>query len=221
MFVFGSVGPAAAGCMMPSWAEDLPETTTQVVRTVDSERWCADIYCTVTEAWERVDGEWRVSTRPDGTPAAFRSTIGPDGFGKEREGEERTPSGTYSITVTTSTSSEAPGAMPWRRRLPTSVVSEAPGENYNTWLEVPGVTTGDRPSMRFGFLVDFNHPRLVSGEGPAPVADGGSGIFVHTSKPGAEWEPTLGCVQLGNPAEMEWVVRWLDPKADPRVVLDR
>jgi L,D-peptidoglycan transpeptidase YkuD (ErfK/YbiS/YcfS/YnhG family) len=202
-------------------AAALPATTTQAVRTVSTDRWCDDIWCTVTEAWERVGGRWRLATGPDDRPAVFRSTIGPNGFGKQREGDGRTPSGYYGIPVTISTGEKAPGEMPWRRRLPTSTVSPAPGENYNTWLEVPGITTGDRPAMRIGFLVDFNNPRLTPGQGPAPVPYGGSGIFFHTSRPGAEWAHTEGCVQLGDPAEMTWVVRWLDPAADPKVVLDR
>lgn len=206
----------------PSWAAALPATTTQAVRTVSTDRWCSEIWCAVTQAWERTaDGRWRLARGPDDTPAVFRSTIGPNGFGKQREGDGRTPTGYYGIPVTISTGESAPGEMPWRRRLPTSTVSPAPGENYNTWLEVPEVTTGDRPAMRIGFLVDFNRPRLTPGEGPAPVPYGGSGIFFHTSKPGAEWAHTEGCVQLGNPEEMAWVVRWLDPAADPKVVLDR
>jgi L,D-peptidoglycan transpeptidase YkuD (ErfK/YbiS/YcfS/YnhG family) len=101
------------------------------------------------------------------------------------------------------------------------VVSEAPGPDYNTWLENPAATTGDRPSMRYGFLVDYNHPRLTAGLGPAPVPDAGSGIFFHTSRRGHEFDPTLGCVAVGIPDQMRWIDQWLDPAADPRVVLNR
>jgi L,D-peptidoglycan transpeptidase YkuD (ErfK/YbiS/YcfS/YnhG family) len=151
----------------------------------------------------------------------FRSAIGPHGFDKRREGDGRTPTGIYRIVVITSTGDAAPGRMPWRRRLPTSVVSEAPGPDYNTWLENPAATTGDRPSMRYGFLVDYNHPRLTAGLGPAPVPDAGSGIFFHTSRRGHEFDPTLGCVAVGIPDQMRWIDQWLDPAADPRVVLNR
>jgi L,D-peptidoglycan transpeptidase YkuD (ErfK/YbiS/YcfS/YnhG family) len=205
----------------PAWAVDLPASTTQVVRTVRSDQWCHEVWCTRTEAWTRVDGRWRLAVGPDGRAAVFRSAIGPHGFGKQREGDGRTPSGVYRIVVTTSTGQTPPGAMPWRRRLPTSVVSASSGPDYNTWLEVPAVSTGDRPSMRYGFLVDFNHPRLTPGRGPAPVPDAGSGIFFHTSTPGHEFDPTLGCVAVVIPAQMRWIDHWLDPAADPRVVLDR
>jgi L,D-peptidoglycan transpeptidase YkuD (ErfK/YbiS/YcfS/YnhG family) len=220
-----AVTPTAAQAtpppITPAWAVDLPLTTTQVIRTVHSDAWCADVWCTRTEAWERVGGLWRLALGPAGAPAVFRSAIGPHGFAKRHEGDGRTPSGVYRIVVTTSTGDTPPGRMPWRRRLPTSVVSESPGPDYNTWLENPAVTTGDRPSMRYGFLVDYNHPRLTPGLGPAPVPEAGSGIFFHTSTPGHEFEPTLGCVQVGVPEQMRWIDHWLDPTADPRVVLDR
>jgi L,D-peptidoglycan transpeptidase YkuD (ErfK/YbiS/YcfS/YnhG family) len=212
---------AAPPLLTPSWAVDLPPTTAQVVRTVRTDLWCPEVWCTRTEAWERVDGLWQLALGPDDLPAVFRSAIGPRGFGKQREGDGRTPSGVYGIVVTTSTGDTAPGRMPWRRRLPTSVVSEAAGPDYNTWLEIPAVTTGDRPAMRYGFLVDYNHPRLAPGLGPAPVPGAGSGIFFHTSAPGHEFDPSQGCVRVGNPEQMRWIDAWLDPTADPRVVLDR
>ena len=112
--------------------------------------------------------------------------------------------------------------MPWRRRRPTSVVSAAAGANYNTWLEVRGVTLG-RPTVDAVGL----GPRLQ----PGPAATGcraapgvpgkGSGIFYHTSKPGHRWAPTAGCTQVGNPRQMRWLLTWLRPEAHPRVVQNR
>jgi L,D-peptidoglycan transpeptidase YkuD (ErfK/YbiS/YcfS/YnhG family) len=198
----------------------VPAETTQVVRTVRTTKWCAQVYCSRTEAWEKVLGRWRIAAKADGTPAVFRSTIGPKGFaepGKRREDDGRSPSGIYAITVTFSTTRTAPGPMPWRRRLPTSVVVGEHTKNYNTWIENEGTGNGARPSMRYGFWMDYNNPRLTPGVGPKPVVGVGSGIFYHTSWPGAEWVPTIGCVALGNPEDMKWVVTWLDPAATPRV----
>lgn len=217
-FVAGGLVPAAPAAAdepvpdAPAFASRLPADTTQVVRTVSSRKWCKKVYCTVTQAWEKgADGAWTMVR-------AFRSTIGSRGWGKQREGDRRSPVGVFEIKVTFSTGSEAPGAMPWRRRLPTSNVSSSRGADYNTWVEVPGLRSGDRPSMRWGFVVDYNNVRLSPGVGPAPVPGEGSGIFYHTSKPGRPWAPTLGCTQLGNPKAMRWVVRWLRPDANPRVV---
>ncbi|WP_245750168.1 L,D-transpeptidase family protein [Nocardioides terrae] len=201
-------GPQAG---VPAFAGAVPATTSQVVRTITSRRWCHRVYCTVTQAWQKDAGGWHLVRQ-------FRSTIGSSGWGKQREGDRRSPVGVYGIKVTFSTGAKAPGPMPWRRRRPTSVVSDAAGSSYNTWLEVPGVRSGDRPSMRWGWVVDYNHVRLTPGDGTQPVPGKGSGIFYHTSRPGHRWAPTAGCTQVGNPRGMRWLVRWLRPGADPRVV---
>ncbi|HUR72973.1 MAG TPA: L,D-transpeptidase family protein [Sporichthya sp.] len=211
----------------PAWARGLPTDTTQVVRTVPTHKWCEQIWCTRTEAWEKVDGAWRIATRGSGTtaePAVFRSQIGQNGFASatsRRQGDMRTPSGIYGIVTTFSTTKEQPTAMPWRRRLPTSAVSDAYGRTYNTWVEIKGSGGGDRRMMSWGLWIDWNNPRLQVGQGPTPVTGRGSGIFMHTSNPGRPFVPTAGCVQLGNPAHMAWIVRWLRPDADPRIVNNR
>ena len=196
---------------VPSFARAVPASTSQVVRTISSRRWCRRVYCTLTQAWQKDATGWHLMRQ-------FRSTIGSRGWGKQREGDRRSPTGVYRIKVTFSTGSAAPGPMLWRRRRATSVVSAAAGPDYNTWLEVPGVRSGNRPSMRWGWVVDYNHVRLSPGVGPRPAPGKGSGIFYHTSKPGHRWSPTAGCTQVGDPAAMRWLVRWLRPGADPRVV---
>jgi L,D-peptidoglycan transpeptidase YkuD (ErfK/YbiS/YcfS/YnhG family) len=213
-------GPATGGVVPaparpePPFASLVPDRTSQVVRTVRSRRWCALRWCTVTQAWRKgADGRWRMQRR-------FRSTIGPNGFGKRREGDMRSPRGVYPITVTFSTGRTPPGAMRWRRRLPTLTVTGEAGRLYNTWIEEPGRTDGDRPSMRYGFWVGYNNPRLHVGDGPRPVPGRGSGIFYHTSRPGQRWIATEGCTQVGNPRSMRWILRWLRPGAHPRVVQD-
>lgn len=206
----------------PRFAAKVPAGTTQVVQTVRTNRWCGKVYCTVTKAWHKVDGRWKVVVRSDGTKAVFRSTIGPRGFaavGKRREGDGRTPTGVYRIAVTFSTTKANPGTrMPWKRRLPTSVVPNYDDRRYNTWIEQSWRRDGDRPSMRYGFWVGYNNPRLKLGVGPAPVRGLGSGIFYHTSPIGEKWTPTLACTKVGEPREMRWIVRWLRPGAKPRVV---
>ncbi len=198
---------------VPDWADRLPARTSQVVRTVSSNRWCRQQWCSTTQAWRRqADGRWELLRR-------FRSTIGAEGFGKQREGDMRSPVGVYRIKTTFSTGREAPGEMRWRPRLPTSAVpGGSAGPTYNTWVELPGVSDGDRPAMRYGFVVDYNNVRLHRGVGPRPVPGKGSGIFYHTSSYGQRWIATAGCTQLGRVADMRWVVRWLRPDAYPRVV---
>lgn len=207
-------GTSASGTWLP-WTRGLPADTTQVVRTVSSTRYCAQIYCTVTQAWKRgPDGSWRMVRQ-------VRSVIGPRGWGKTREGDMKSPVGIFKIAVTFSTGTSNPGHMPWRRRTATTIVSTTDGPDYNTWIDEPGATTGDRPSMRYGWVLDYNNFRLTPGVGPKPVPYKGAGIFYHTSRPGHVWSPTDGCTQVGIPAQMRWLERWLRPQDDPRVVQGR
>jgi len=212
---------SAATYRPPAFAAKVPASTTQVVRTVRTNKWCAKVYCTKTQAWHKVNGRWKLVRLHDGSPATFRSSIGPYGFaapGKRREGDGKTPTGVYRIAVTFSTTTTNPGtAMPWKRRKPTSVVPNYRNRFYNTWIEQSWRTDGDRPSMRYGFWVGYNNPRLKVGVGPAPVYGKGSGIFYHTSPYGQKWTPTLACTKVGEPSQMRWIVRWLRPDANPRV----
>lgn len=207
------VTPTPPGLPQPAWARLVPDSTRQVVRTVSSDRWCDRPWCTLTEAWQKDDDGWRLVRE-------FRSSIAPGGWGKEEQDDLGTPEGVFGIKVTFSTTTN-PGRMPWRKRLPTSNVTDEDGPDYNTWIEEPGRTDGDRPSMRWGFVVDYNNVRLQRGVGAVPEPDGGSGIFYHTSRPGKRWAPTEGCTQVGNPADMRWLLTWLRPGADPRVVQNR
>ena len=209
----GPPKPTPTGYPQPAWADQVPADTTQVIRTVSSDRWCTKPWCTITEAWARGADGWRLVRE-------FRSSIASGGWGKEKQDDFGTPVGVYRIKITFSTSATNPGRMPWRRRLPTSNVTDEDGPLYNTWIEEPGRTDGDRPAMRWGFVVDYNNVRLQPGAGPAPVPDAGSGIFYHTSRPGARWAPTEGCTQVGDPEDMHWLLTWLRPGADPRVVQD-
>ena len=62
---------------------------------------------------------------------------------------------------------------------------------------------------------------LTPGVGPAPVRGAGSGIFFHVGKPGYEYRPSEGCVQLVRVEDMRWLLLWLDPAARPRILLNR
>ena len=220
----GPLTAAVTDQRVPAWAEGLPADTTQVVRTVRTSKWCSQIWCTRTEAWEKVGGTWTIAQRGSGRdarPMVVRSQVGERGFASaatRRQGDMRTPSGTYAVVTTFSTTEDRPTEMPWRRRLPTSVVSDASGKTYNTWVELKGNRSGDRRMMSWGLWIDWNNPRLQVGQGVEPVPGRGSGIFMHTSNAGAPYVPTAGCVQLGNPADMAWIVRWLKPDANPRIV---
>jgi L,D-peptidoglycan transpeptidase YkuD (ErfK/YbiS/YcfS/YnhG family) len=215
--------PSSAGTV-PAAVQALPLTTRQAVRVTRTNRWCSRIYCTQVHAWQRNSaGQWNriaISSRA----LAVRSQIGPAGFapaGRKRQGDMRTPTGVYRIATTFSVGPNPGTKMPWRQRLATTTVSNRYGRYYNTWIQERGRTDGTRPAMRYGLWVAYNNPRLTPGVGPAPVRGLGSGIFFHVGKPGYEYQPSEGCVQLPNVADMKWLMLWLDPKFRPRILLNR
>jgi L,D-peptidoglycan transpeptidase YkuD (ErfK/YbiS/YcfS/YnhG family) len=182
----------------PAFAAKVPKDTTQVIRTVSTMRWCRQVWCTVTQAWRKdSEGRWDIVRE-------FRSQIGARGWGKRRQGDERSPVGVFKV-VTTFTTTQRVGTMPWRKRHRTSIIPGS-GAHYNTWMDRGG-RSGNRPAMRFGFVIDYNSFRLVPGKGPRPVPGKGFGIFYHTAAPGKALAPTDGCTQLGDPADMAWVLR--------------
>lgn len=225
-----SAGPRTAATLatqprpVPSALTELPARIQQAVRVIRSDRYCTKVWCTVVQSWQRdSSGAWQRVRTTDGT-FAVRGQIGYNGFapqGEKLQGDGHTPNGVYDIVTAFSTDDANPGtAMPWRQRKPTSSVTGYAGELYNTWIEEAGRTDGDRPAMRYGFWINYNHGRLEPGVGPAPVQGRGSGIFLHTIVPGHPFEPTLGCVAV-RPAKAWWLLRWLDPAANPRVLLNR
>jgi L,D-peptidoglycan transpeptidase YkuD (ErfK/YbiS/YcfS/YnhG family) len=217
------IGAASAAASPPASFRDLPKSTKQVVRVVRTNEWCRKAYCTRVEAWQKdAGGRWgRVLI--GGKHRWVRSQIGPHGFapkGRKRAGDGRTPTGRFGITTTFSTDAENPGTtMPWKQRKATSNVTDYRGRYYNTWIEEKGRTNGDRPAMRYGFWVRYNNPRLVPGQGKAPVQGRGSGIFFHAVNPADPYGPSEGCI-MTRAGHMRWLVTWLDKGSNPRVVLN-
>ena len=106
--------------------------------------------------------------------------------GRRRQGTDTSPTGVFTIKVTFSTTRPTPGDA-----------VEAPEADFGgAQLQQPPLqhvdrgarrTDGDRASMRYGFWVGYNNPRLKVDVGPAPVRGLGSGIFYHTSPIGEKW----------------------------------
>jgi L,D-peptidoglycan transpeptidase YkuD (ErfK/YbiS/YcfS/YnhG family) len=208
---------------VPASFRRVPAGTRQVIRVTRSSMHCPQVYCAVIQAWARDGaGRWN-ATMMGGTTTAARAQIGRLGFaapGRKREGDGRTPTGIFGIVTTFSTDDHNPGVrVRWRQRKPTSNVSASRGPYYNTWREVPGTGGGDRPAMRYGLWVDYNHGRLVPGAGRAPVQGMGSGIFIHVHSATAPGAPSAAC-PMTSAAQVRWLLGWLRPEANPRVMLN-
>ncbi|WFE93766.1 L,D-transpeptidase family protein [Micromonospora sp. WMMD987] len=192
----------------------LPTATRQVVIVTGSGY--ATTHATL-ETFHRAGGHWV----PVSAPLAAR--LGAKGFSDHHtEGVATTPTGVYSFGPTMYGIAANPGVrFPYHRVVTDDWWNENPNSAaYNTfqhsatnpggysealWREVPAYT-------HFA-VITYNMPPNV----PKPVPNAGSGIFLHEFSTAAGG-PTAGCVSLAH-ADLVAVLRWLDPKHAPRIVI--
>lgn len=166
---------------------------------------------TVT-AWERTDGGWRQAG------AAMEAVIGRGGFvapEAKREGDGGTPLGVYALSLVFGYGPEAVTAMPYRQVTAADRWIDDPASpDYNRWVTGETATASWEEMLRpdglyrHGIVVEYNTAPVVPGKGSA--------IFVHVWKgPG---EATAGCVALAE-ADLVPLIAWLNPKAEPVIVL--
>lgn len=180
--------------------------------------------------WERSapDGSWRPAS------AAMPATVGRAGLGwgrglhdttaagpRKREGDGRAPAGVFRLPF--AFGYPPPAEVPWIR-LPyrqatehARCVDDPASEHYNRWVDVTTVSGGTWSShelmrredelYRLGVWVDHNVDPSEPGAG--------SCIFLHLrAGPGV---PTIGCTAFA-PENLERMLRWLDPAAQPVLV---
>jgi L,D-peptidoglycan transpeptidase YkuD (ErfK/YbiS/YcfS/YnhG family) len=132
--------------------------------------------------------------------------------GAKREGDGRTPSGTYGFDFFFGVDANPGARFPYRQVTGPSIVwDDDPGSPlYNQWVDERQHPAGANPepmdqvpAYDYGAVIGYNEART-------PGA--GSAIFLHVSTGG----PTAGCVSL--PAsELLQVLRWLDPTLHPTI----
>jgi L,D-peptidoglycan transpeptidase YkuD (ErfK/YbiS/YcfS/YnhG family) len=153
-----------------------------------------------------------------GGPYAAR--VGSNGLRENRrEGDGTTPTGTFRLGPVMYGIAPNPGVRyPYRRlRCGDWWVEDPRSPFYNTFRHVPcgqtppfRTTTPDMSKETKAFphlaVVEFNMRPVVPGRG--------SGIFLHAQTGG----PTAGCISLRR-AELVQVLRWLAPRAQPRIAI--
>jgi D-alanyl-D-alanine dipeptidase len=165
--------------------------------------------------WERdaAGGRWR---EVGGGVAVVvgRKGVAPDGA--KREGDGRSPGGTYSLGTAFGFAESANFRVSYRQiRSTTECVDDSASRYYNQIVdrdEVPAVDWSSSEKMRavdqyrWGIVVNYNTPA-------APQR--GSCIFLHIwSGPSSS---TAGCTAMKQ-EDLATVLRWLDPTANPRLV---
>lgn len=131
-----------------------------------------------------------------------------------RQGTGTTPAGTFSVVSAFGRLPDPGTRLTYRRvdRTDSWVYDPRRPRVYNTWQERwPRSPYAERlwdyrVRYRYALVLDYNLP-------PADVRAGG-GIFVHVDI----GRPTSGCVAVSQ-RRMRALLRWLDPAADPVVVI--
>jgi L,D-peptidoglycan transpeptidase YkuD (ErfK/YbiS/YcfS/YnhG family) len=163
-------------------------------------------YATLT-AYQRTGGRWRRVLGP------WTARIGRNGFappGLKREGDGRTPSGTFGFGFFFGVLANPGVRFRYRRSQPYDFWDDDPASpRYNEWVDQRRASPGldpepmDVPGYDYGAVIAYNTARTPGL---------GSAIFLHVNIGTA----TAGCVTLPM-GELLRVLRWLNPTRSPRI----
>jgi len=196
----GTVAPSIAGAARPAD----PLAGRQLI-TVSAASYGAT-YATLT-AYRRSAGRWRPVLGP------WTARIGRGGFappGLKREGDGRTPSGTFGFGFFFGVLPNPGVRFRYRQSQPYDFWDDDPASpRYNEWVDQRRADPGldpepmDVSGYDYGAVIAYNTAR-ASGLG--------SGIFLHVNIGIA----TAGCVTLPMD-ELLRVLRWLNPARSPQI----
>lgn len=162
-------------------------------------------------AFAKRDGKWRQVFGP------WFANIGYNGFappGAKREGDGRTPSGSYGFSFFFGVDRKPSGIhYPWRHAYSYDYWDDDPtSPRYNEWVDTRRHSAGrdpepmvDLPSYEDAAVIAYNVDR---------VPGRGSAIFLHVT----HHDATTGCVSVARPRLLA-LLRWLEPADHPRIVM--
>jgi L,D-peptidoglycan transpeptidase YkuD (ErfK/YbiS/YcfS/YnhG family) len=153
--------------------------------------------------WKRVAGPWT-------------AWIGENGFappGAKREGDGRTPSGSYTFSFMFGVDPNPGVHYRWRHAGRSDYWDDDPASpRYNLWTDIHRHSAGRnpepmhvRPAYEDGAVINYNASRTPGR---------GSAIFLHVT----HHSPTSGCVSLPR-SKLLRLLRWLRPGARARIIM--
>lgn len=159
-------------------------------------------------AYRREDGRWH---RVFGPWVAWIGRNGMARPGAKREGDGRTPSGTFGFGFFFGVDPDPGVHFPYRRVHPYDVWDDdSSSPLYNQWVDDRYADPGAGPepdvsAYDYGAVIGYNAARTPGL---------GSAIFLHINI----GMPTAGCVTLPV-GELLKVLRWLNPAASPQITM--
>lgn len=134
-------------------------------------------------------------------------------LGAKREGDGRTPSGSYGFSFFFGVDQNPGAAFPYRRAYRSDYWDDDPASpRYNEWVDVRKANAGRRPEPLHN-VPAYNYAAVIA-YNTKRVRGLGSAIFLHVGTGG----PTAGCVSLPV-AELLKILRWLRPADNPRITI--
>jgi L,D-peptidoglycan transpeptidase YkuD (ErfK/YbiS/YcfS/YnhG family) len=160
-------------------------------------------------AYQREDGRWR---RVFGPWTVWIGRRGMAPAGAKREGDGRTPSGTFGFGFFFGVDPDPGVHFPYRRIHEYDVWDDAPSSPlYNEWVDDRYANPGAGPEPMYVSAYDYG---AVIAYNTARTPGLGSAIFLHINI----GTPTAGCVTLPV-GELLKVLRWLNPAASPKITM--
>jgi L,D-peptidoglycan transpeptidase YkuD (ErfK/YbiS/YcfS/YnhG family) len=160
-------------------------------------------------AYQRVSGQWR---RIFGPWAAWIGRNGMAPPGAKREGDGRTPAGTFGFGFFFGADPDPGVRFPYRMAHAFDFWDDDPSSPlYNEWVDARYGSPGAEPEPMDVSAYDYG---TVIGFNTARTPGLGSAIFLHVNI----GRPTAGCVTLPMGEVLE-ILRWLNPAASPRMVM--
>jgi L,D-peptidoglycan transpeptidase YkuD (ErfK/YbiS/YcfS/YnhG family) len=145
---------------------------------------------------------------------AYVGRAGIAAVGDKREGDGRTPSGTYGFEFAFGVDPDPGVRLPFRRVTGPNIVwdDDPASPGYNQWVDTNSADAGAnpepmyvRPQYSLGAVIAYNTARTPGL---------GSAIFLHVSA----GRPTAGCVALPA-AQLRQLLLWLDPARSPVIAI--
>lgn len=197
---------------LPSMPGNLPDGCTQALLVTKEGFWFRKMG--QVRAVQKQGDRWVTAFGP------FPAAIGRNGFappGEKREGDGRTPSGTYRPAYAFGYDESVPTKMPYRQALEDDVwIDDQDAPDYNRWVRrgETGAASFERMRRdddlyRYGVVIDYNTDPVVRGRGSA--------IFLHVWR-GAR-STTAGCVAVSE-ADILRILEWLDPAQHPVILIN-
>jgi len=161
-------------------------------------------------AFAKRDGRWRLVHGP------YSAWIGESGFappGQKREGDGRTPSGSFTFSFFFGDDADPGVHYPWRHATRNDFWDDdSSSPRYNEWVDRLHHSTGRDPEPLYAppsyddvAVINYN-PHRTPGRGSA--------IFLHVTHN----SPTAGCVAIPRP-DVLTLLGWLRPADHARIIM--